>query len=60
MKLYLFGVLIAAILIGRDISKRYKDDEEFSGNILCYLFALLSWGTVLIILITKIFKHGSK
>lgn len=54
MRLYLFGILVAALLIGRNISKRYKDDEEYSGNILCYMFALLSWGAVFILLLAKL------
>jgi len=56
MIIYLIGVIVAAIMIGRNLIRR-NDGEEYSGDILCYVFALLSWGIVFIILMTKIYKY---
>ncbi len=56
MIIYLIGVIVAAIMIGRNLIRK-NDGEEYSGDILCYVFALLSWGIMFIILMTKIYKY---
>jgi len=58
MIIYLIGIIVAAILIGRNIVKR-NHGEEYSGDILCYVFALLSWGIVFLLLIAKLYEFIS-
>lgn len=58
MIIYLIGIIVAAILIGRNIVKR-NHGEEYSGDILCYVFALLSWGIVFLLLIAKLYEYIS-
>ena len=58
MIIYVLGIIVAAIMIGRNLIKR--NDEEYSGNILCYVFALLSWGMVFILLLAKLYEYISK
>ena len=55
MIIYLIGVIVAVVMIGRNLIRR--NEEEYSGNILCYVFALLSWGIVFIILMAKVYKY---
>ncbi len=56
MIIYVIGIIVAAILIGRNIVKR-NHGEEYSGDILCYVFALLSWGIVFILLMAKLYEY---
>lgn len=58
MIIYLIGIIVAAILIGRNIVKR-NHGEEYSGDILCYVFALLSWGIVFLLLLAKLYEYIS-
>jgi len=58
MIIYLIGIIVAIILIGRNIVKR-NHGEEYSGDILCYVFALLSWGIVFLLLIAKLYEFIS-
>lgn len=58
MIIYLIGIIVAIILIGRNIVKR-NNGEEYSGDILCYVFALLSWGLVFLLLIAKLYEYIS-
>ena len=56
MIIYVIGIIIAAIMIGRNLVRR-NDGEEYSGDILCYVFALLSWVMVFILLMAKLYKY---
>jgi len=56
MIIYVIGIIIATIMIGRNLVRR-NDGEEYSGDILCYIFALLSWGMVFILLMAKLYKY---
>lgn len=58
MIIYLIGIIVAAIMIGRNLVKR-NDGEEYSGDILCYVFAILSWGMVFILLLAKVYEYIS-
>jgi hypothetical protein len=58
MIIYLIGIIVAGIMIGRNLVKR-NDGEEYSGDILCYVFALLSWGMVFILLLAKVYEYIS-
>ena len=53
MIIYLIGVIIAAILIGRALCRR-NIECEYSGSVLCYLFALASWVIVILLVIMEI------
>lgn len=59
MIIYLLGIIVAAIMIGRNLVKR-NEGEEYSGDILCYTFALLSWGMVFVLLLAKLYEYISK
>ena len=59
MIIYIIGVIVAAIMIGRNLCKR-NNGEEYSGDILCYIFSLLSWGMVFVLLMAKLYENLSK
>ena len=59
MIIYLIGVIIATILIGRALSRR-NTECEYSGSVLCYLFALASWAIVILLTIIEIYEKKWK
>ena len=59
MIIYIIGIIVAAIMIGRNLCKR-NNGEEYSGDILCYIFSLLSWGMVFVLLMAKLYEYISK
>jgi hypothetical protein len=54
LTIYLIGILVALYLIGKKIATKNKD-IEFSGDIVCYLFAFFSWVTVFMFLMASLF-----
>ena len=56
---YLIGIIVAFYLIAKCISRNSEDEIECSGFILGYAFSLLSWVTVVIILIAMRKRHGT-
>lgn len=51
--LYLLGVIIATILIGNAISNHPDCQVECNGFVTDYLGSLLSWFTIVLILLVK-------
>ena len=56
---YLIGLIIAAILMGIIFYEKGMNEDEFSGDIVCYVFSLFSWIAVFIILLAKLYKRMS-
>lgn len=58
---YIIGIIVAFYLIAKHISRNSENEIECSGFILCYAFSLLSWVTVVIILIVMLNnkRHGA-
>lgn len=56
---YIIGVIVAFYSIAKCISRNSENEIECSGFILCYAFSLLSWVTVIIILIAMRKRHGT-
>ena len=58
---YLIGVIVAFYLIAKHISRNSENEIECSGFVLGYAFSLLSWVTVIIILIVMLDRkrHGT-
>ena len=59
MIIYLIGVIIATILIGRALCRR-NTGNECPGSVLCYLFALASWVIVILLAIIEIYEKKWK
>lgn len=58
--IYLIGVIIAVYLVSDAICNHPENDVEFNGFIIGYCFALLSWITVVILLLIKGEKYISE
>ena len=56
LTIYLVGFAVALYLIGRALEER-EEREESEGDVVCYLFAFLSWVAVLILVIAKKFDR---
>lgn len=52
--IYLIGVFVAIYLISKKMPEK-ADNEEFTGDIVAYLFALFSWATVFMLLLALLF-----
>jgi hypothetical protein len=57
LTIYLIGFVVALYLIASVLE---KEEEYNEGDVLCYIFAFLSWVTVLMLIIDKYFRYESK